>query len=87
MEEEADDGVPIIEKSPKGRFTRFADELGRGAYKVVYKGLDNDTGKEIAWNAINLHFLPKNDRLRIRQEMDLIKKLKHDNIIHFVSGI
>ena len=64
--EETDQGAPIIEKSPKGRFTRFADELGRGAYKVVYKGLDNDTGREIAWNAINLHCLPKNDRLRIR---------------------
>jgi WNK lysine deficient protein kinase len=30
--------------------------------------------------------LPKNDRLRIRQEMDLIKSLKHPNIIHFVGG-
>ena len=75
-----------IEHSTKGRFCRFADELGRGAYKIVSKGLDKETGREIAWNAINLQMLPKNDRLRIRQEMDLIKSLKHPNIIHFVGG-
>ena len=34
---------------------RSSDELGRGAYKIVYRGLDNETGKEIAWNVINLH--------------------------------
>jgi len=45
--------------SPKGRFKRFGEELGRGAYKIVYKGIDNETGREIAWNVINLKKLPK----------------------------
>jgi hypothetical protein len=31
----------VAEISPKGRFTRFNEELGRGAYKIVYKGIDN----------------------------------------------
>ena len=30
----------VLEISPKGRFKRFAEELGRGAYKIVYKGMD-----------------------------------------------
>lgn len=76
----------IMETSPKGRFKRFGEELGRGAYKIVYRGVDNDTGHEIAWNVINLNRLPKQDRLRIKSEIDLIKKLDHPNIIHFISA-
>ena len=76
----------VVEQSPKGRFHRFNEELGRGAYKIVYKGVDLETGREIAWNVINLRKLPKSDRPRIRQEIDLIKSLKHKNIIHFISA-
>ena len=49
------------------------DELGRGAYKIVYKGIDNDTGLEIAWNAVNLRNLNKYDRVKIKAEIDLLK--------------
>lgn len=76
----------VVEISPKGRFKRFGEELGRGAYKIVYKGVDNETGREIAWNVINLNRLPKQDRVRIKSEIDLIKKLEHKNIIHFISA-
>jgi WNK lysine deficient protein kinase len=34
----------IVERSPKGRFLRFNDTLGSGAYKSVYRGYDNDSG-------------------------------------------
>ena len=50
---------PVVEISPKGRFKRFQEELGRGAYKIVYKGVDNETGREIAWNVINLNRLSR----------------------------
>lgn len=76
----------VAEISPKGRFVRFNEELGRGAYKVVYKGLDNETGREIAWNVISLIRLPEEDRMRIKSEINLIKNLKHKNILHFISG-
>ena len=76
----------MIETSPKGRFNRFNEELGRGAFKIVYKGIDHETGREIAWNVINLRSLPKQDRVRIKSEIDLIKKLEHKNIIHFISA-
>ena len=76
----------VIEISPKGRFKRFSEELGRGAYKIVLKGVDNETGREIAWNVINLKRLPKQDRIRIKSEIDLIKSLEHKNIIHFISA-
>lgn len=76
----------MVEASPKGRFNRFNEELGRGAFKIVYKGIDHETGREIAWNVINLRSLPKQDRVRIKSEIDLIKKLEHKNIIHFISA-
>ena len=76
----------VLESSPKGRFNRFGEELGRGAYKIVYRGIDNETGREIAWNVINLKRLPKQDKFRIKSEIDLIKKLEHKNIIHFISA-
>ena len=76
----------ITELSPKGRFGRYNEELGRGAYKVVYKGLDNETGREIAWNVISLIRLLEDDRCRIKSEINLIKNLKHKNILHFISG-
>ena len=56
----------VAEESPKGRFKRFYEELGRGAYKVVYKGVDHETGLEVAWNSVSLLKLPQSDRVRIR---------------------
>lgn len=85
-DDQAYDATNVLEISPKGRFKRFTEELGRGAYKIVYKGVDNETGREIAWNVINLKRLPKQDRIRIKSEIDLIKKLEHKNIIHFISA-
>lgn len=41
-----------VEESPKGRFQRFSEQLGSGAYKTVYQGYDTETGAEIAWNVI-----------------------------------
>ena len=65
----------VAEISPKGKYKRFNKELGRGAYKVVYKGLNNDSGREVAWNVVSLTKLPLRDRVRIKSEIDLIKKL------------
>jgi nitrous oxide reductase len=48
-----------VEISPKGRFQRFSEELGSGAYKIVYRAVDIETGMEVAWNVINLNRLSK----------------------------
>jgi hypothetical protein len=31
------------------RFLKFDIEIGRGSFKTVYKGLDTETGVQIAW--------------------------------------
>lgn len=81
----------IAEVSPKGRFYRvipikFNDELGCGAFKVVYRGFDNDQGCEIAWNSINLKNMPDHDRMHISEELKLNQRLKHPNIVSFISA-
>ena len=60
--------------------------LGRGAYKKVYRGVDMDTGREVAWSIINLSALHKTDKQRINSEIQIIKKMAHKNIIHFISA-
>lgn len=75
-----------MEISPSGRFKRFDEELGRGAYKNVYRGIDLDTGREIAWSIISLGRLPKSERPRIKAEIQLIKELHHQNIITFIGA-
>ena len=76
FEEEETDNVykDFAEQSPNGRFKRFDDELGRGAYKTVYRGVDHDTGREVAWSIISIGRLPKSERPRIKSEIKLIKR-------------
>jgi len=47
VEEEAE--MKAVATSPGGRFLKFDIELGRGAFKTVYKGLDTETWVEVAW--------------------------------------
>lgn len=38
-----------VDRSPDGRFLKFDEELGRGSFKTVYRGLDTETGVAVAW--------------------------------------
>ena len=44
----------IIDTGPNGRFLKFSKEIGRGAFKTVYKGIDTETGVAIAWCEIHV---------------------------------
>jgi len=43
-------GLRIVEKSPKGRYGRFCEEIGKGSFKTIYKAYDYDEGKEVECN-------------------------------------
>lgn len=73
-----------VETSPDGRYVRFDEELGSGAYKSVWRGYDTETGKEIAWNTIELKRLPVSERRRIRQETEILQELGMLIIINIV---
>ena len=38
-----------VNTSPGGRFLKFDTEIGRGSFKTVFKGLDTETGVQVAW--------------------------------------
>ncbi len=46
---EDDDAEKAINTSPEGRFLKFDTEIGRGSFKTVFKGLDTETGVQVAW--------------------------------------
>lgn len=46
QDDEEEEAVGI---SPDGRFIKYAKEIGRGAFKTVYRGLDTETSVAVAW--------------------------------------
>jgi len=73
----------IVERSPGGRYVRFMEKLGSGASKDVYRAYDTQEGIEVAWNVVNLAGVPKPERNRIVNEVRLLERLHHHNIISF----
>ena len=45
-----------LDSSPDGRFLKF-EEIGRGSFKTVYKGLDSSTGVAVAWCELQVCWL------------------------------
>lgn len=73
----------IVERSPGGRYVRFMEKLGSGASKDVYRAYDTEEGIEVAWNVVSLSGVPKSERNRIINEVKLLARLHHRNIISF----
>lgn len=73
----------IMERSPGGRYLRFMEKLGSGATKDVYRAYDTQEGIEVAWNVVPLSGVPKSERNRIVNEVRLLERLHHANIISF----
>ena len=64
---------------------QFDQVLGRGAFKTVYKGFDEEEGIEVAWNQVRVSELvtSKEERDRLFAEIRVLKQLKHKNIMTF----
>jgi WNK lysine deficient protein kinase len=62
--------------------------LGRGAFKTVYKGFDEEEGMEVAWNQVRVCELvsSKEERERLFAEIRVLKQLKHKNIMTFYDS-
>ena len=80
-DDEDDLPLPVIDRDPSGRFERYAKQLGKGAYKTVYRAFDQDEGVEVAWNQLRVDYLSDTDASKIRDEVALLAKLNHPNII------
>lgn len=67
---------------------QYEQILGRGAFKTVYKGFDEEEGREIAWNQVRVRELVvcKEDKERLFAEIRVLKQLKHKNIMTFFDS-
>ena len=74
----------VVEESPKGRFQRFEEELGSGSQKKVFLAYDTDTGREVAWNSVIVNITDEDSIKKIKAEIEILKPLKHPNIISFI---
>ncbi|KAJ0790153.1 putative protein kinase WNK-NRBP family [Helianthus annuus] len=83
-----DSDTEFVEIDPSGRYGRYKEVLGKGAFKKVYKAFDELEGIEVAWNQIKVSdFLRHPEELeRLYSEVHLLKTLKHKNIIKFYSS-
>ena len=50
------------ESSPDGRFLKFAEEIGSGSFKKVFRGLDTETGVAVAWCELIVSFKLRHGR-------------------------
>ncbi|CAI9786260.1 unnamed protein product [Fraxinus pennsylvanica] len=87
-----DDEEPFVEVDPTGRFGRYSDLLGSGAVKKVYRAFDQREGIDVAWNQVRLRNFSSDPSviIRLHSEIELLKTLKHDNIIvlyHFWKDV
>ncbi|KAJ6358820.1 hypothetical protein OIU76_000536 [Salix suchowensis] len=82
-----DSDAEFVEIEPTGRYGRYKEVLGRGAFKKVYRAFDELEGIEVAWNQVKVADLLRNsvDLERLYSEVHLLQTLKHKNIIKFYN--
>eukprot|EP00850_Spirogloea_muscicola_P007816 SM000040S14828 [mRNA] locus=s40:632092:641340:+ [translate_table: standard] len=64
----------------------LGDEIGKGAYGRVYKGVDLQNGDFVAIKQVSLENIPSEDLASIMQEIDLLKNLNHRNIVKYLGS-
>ncbi|XP_058786552.1 probable serine/threonine-protein kinase WNK7 [Vicia villosa] len=78
----------IIEIDPTGRYHKYKEVIGKGAFKTVYKAFDEITGLEVAWSQVRIDEVLQSpgDLERLYSEVHLLKSLKHSNIVRFYNS-
>lgn len=65
---------------------RIYEELGRGAYGQVFKGIDIQSGESVAIKQISLAGISQDNLQGVQGEIDLLKTLNHKNIVKYLGS-
>lgn len=77
--------------SPNGRYQCAKEEIGRGASKIVYKGIDTETDRVIACSVIKYDQSDMNEKKDILNELYILQfiqsiKKKNDFILRYLDS-
>jgi serine/threonine protein kinase len=61
----------------------IGEELGRGAFGQVFKGIDSTTGSTVAIKQISLNGTSQDNLQSVMGEIELLKTLNHKNIVKY----
>ncbi|XVF22338.1 hypothetical protein REPUB_Repub12eG0163800 [Reevesia pubescens] len=78
----------FVERDPTGRYIRFDEVLGKGAFKTVYRAFDEVDGIEVAWNQVKIDDVLRSpeDLEKLYSEVHLLRSLKNENIIKLYNS-
>ncbi|RKP20916.1 kinase-like protein, partial [Rozella allomycis CSF55] len=65
---------------------QVGDCLGKGAFATVYRCININTGNCIAIKQVKCESMKKSELGAIRAEIELLKRLKHDNIVEYIGS-
>jgi len=60
---------------------RVGEEIGRGAFSVVKRGVNKKSSEEVAIKFIEKKFVDKQDLMLLAREIDIMKKVDHPNVL------
>lgn len=61
------------------------EELGKGAFSVVRKGVNRESGQFVAVKCVNRDNLPQEDEEALHTEVSILRHLHHKNIVQFID--
>jgi len=65
----------------------LGEEIGKGAFGFVYKGVDMKNGDFVAIKQISLQGILRDDLQNLMMEIDLLKNLNHKNIVKYIGSL
>ncbi|KAM9965260.1 hypothetical protein ACTFIW_005072 [Dictyostelium discoideum] len=80
----ADEKISMDQDISQGNVEDFyvvGKELGRGAFSVVREGTRKTTSDKVALKYIEKKFVKKKHIEQLRREIDIMKKVKHENVL------
>ena len=75
----------VAEISPCGKYARMNEIVGQGSSKIVYKALNIKMMTEVAYNMMDISYIKKEEKIRIYNEIQILKKINHPNIINIID--